>query len=82
MSLRLGGDGAVTHCAIALGGIATKPWRAVVAEAGMIGRPVTPETALAAGRTALAAADPIPDQRFKVALAARVVAKALLNAGA
>lgn len=81
VSLRLDDEGVVTHCAIALGGIATKPWRAAAAEQVMIGKPVTRQTALDAGRLAMAGADPTPDQQFKVSLGARVVAKALIDAG-
>jgi xanthine dehydrogenase YagS FAD-binding subunit len=81
VTLTLDDAGAVTHCAIALGGIATKPWRAVAVEQVMIGKPVTRQTALDAGRLAMAGADPTPDQQFKVSLGARVVAKALIAAG-
>lgn len=82
MSLRLDADGAVARCAIVLGGIATKPWRAVAAEQALLGRQVSRDVALEAGALALEQADPTPDQLFKVALGARVVAKAILEAGA
>lgn len=82
VSLRLDADGKVTQCAIALGGLATKPWRAAAAEQALLGRPVTLDAAMKAGAVALEQADPTPDQRFKVALGARVVAKAILEAGA
>ena len=81
VSLQLDADGKVARCAIVLGGIATKPWRARDAEHALIGQRITPETALAAGQEALFAADPTSDQRFKLALAARAVAKALMDAG-
>jgi xanthine dehydrogenase YagS FAD-binding subunit len=81
VSLTLDKAGAVTRCTIVLGGIATKPWRATAAEKGMIGMPVTPQTALAAGHLALCGANPTPDQQFKLALGARVVAKALMDVG-
>ena len=80
VSLMMDDAGTVTGCAIALGGIATKPWRALAAEAVLTGQTVTPATALRAGRLALAGATPTPDQRFKVELAARVVAKAIIGA--
>jgi xanthine dehydrogenase YagS FAD-binding subunit len=82
VSLQLDADGKVARCIIALGGIATKPWRAVAAEQALLGRPVTPAVAIKAGAVALEQADPTPDQRFKVALGARVVAKAILEAAA
>jgi xanthine dehydrogenase YagS FAD-binding subunit len=81
VTLRLDADGNVTRCAIALGGVATRPWRARAAEDALIGQRLTTETALAAGQAALSTADPTPDQQFKVALAVRVVAKAVLEAG-
>lgn len=82
VSLRLDADGVVTRCAIALGGLATKPWRALAAEQALLGRPVTLDAAMKAGEVALEQADPTPDQRFKLALGARTVAKAILEAAA
>lgn len=81
VSLKLDADGKVARCAIVLGGIATKPWRAKAAEDALIGQRITPEEALATGYLALSGSDPTPDQQFKVALGARVVAKALIEAG-
>jgi xanthine dehydrogenase YagS FAD-binding subunit len=80
VSLHVDAAGRVTRCAIALGGIATKPWRAAAAEEALLGRRVTPAVALKVGGLALEEADPTPDQLFKVALGARVVAKAILEA--
>lgn len=82
VSLTSDAGGTVTRCAIAVGGIATKPWRAAQAEAMMIGQKVTEVTAMAAGRAALSEAMPTADQRFKVDLAIRVIAKAILDAAA
>lgn len=69
--------GTVTRARIALGGVATRPWRAEAAEAALAGKPLTPETALAAGRAALAGAEPGHGNGFKIDLAARTVAEAL-----
>lgn len=80
VSLHLDADGKVARCAIVLGGVATKPWRARAAEDVLTGQRIAPETALAAGQAALSSADPTPDQQFKVALATRVIAKAVLEA--
>lgn len=80
VSLGLDADGRVSRCAIALGGLATKPWRDAAAEQALLGRPVTLGAAMRAGAVALEPADPTPDQRFKVALGARVVARAILEA--
>jgi xanthine dehydrogenase YagS FAD-binding subunit len=73
--------GIVTEARIALGGVATVPWRAPDAEASLIGRPLTPETAAAAGRIALPNARPGRQNRFRIDLAAAAVAEALITAG-
>lgn len=71
---------AVSRCAIVLGGIAAKPWRATGAEAALIGQRVDRSRAIAAGKLAVADANAAPDQQFKISLAARVTAKAILQA--
>lgn len=82
VSLTLDDDRTVTRCAIALGGLATKPWRATTAEAMMIGQTVTEATAAAASRAVLAEATPTPDQSFKVDLACRVMVKLIMEVSA
>ncbi|NTE48124.1 FAD binding domain-containing protein [Agrobacterium pusense] len=65
---------------IALGGVATRPWRAIMAEQSLIGRSLDGDTALAAGRTAFAGAATTAHNAFKTELGARVVADALVAA--
>ena len=72
----------VKHARIALGGVATMPWRAVEAERELAGQPLTPETALAAGRRAFAGAQAGRHNGFKIELGARTVAEALTLAAA
>ena len=72
--------GKVAEARIALGGVATRPWRARGAEQGLIGRAVTPETALAAGFAAFMDAQPGRHNAFRIDLGARTVADALLIA--
>ena len=72
--------GRVTGAHIALGGVGTVPWRSPEAERSLVGRPLTAETALAAGHAALAAAAPGRQNGFKVELGARTVADALMIA--
>lgn len=79
VALDVDGD-AVREARIALGGVATVPWRAREAEAALAGRALTPESALAAGRAAFAGATPGRQNAFKVELGARAVADALLIA--
>lgn len=70
-------DGAVAGVRLALGGVGTRPWRARLAEQALAGRPATPEVfAEAAGRE-LAAAEPRPQNAFKVELAERTIVRAL-----
>ena len=70
----------VGQARIALGGVATKPWRARLAEQGLAGRELTVETALAAGFAAFADARAGRHNAFRIELGARTVADALLTA--
>jgi xanthine dehydrogenase YagS FAD-binding subunit len=73
-------DGRVGECRIALGGVATRPWRASAAERLLSGQPLTDETARAAGEAALAGARAGNLNGFKIELAKRTVADALRSA--
>ncbi|MGB7075618.1 MAG: xanthine dehydrogenase family protein subunit M, partial [Xanthobacteraceae bacterium] len=67
----------IAQARIAMGGVASKPWRAHAAEQILTGaRPDTALFALAAA-AALADAKPSGDNAFKIELARRVVARAL-----
>ncbi|RXD05610.1 xanthine dehydrogenase family protein subunit M [Sphingomonas sp. UV9] len=79
VALEMDGD-TVRQARIALGGVATRPWRASAAEAVLAGQRLTDETALAAGRAALTGARPGLHNGFKIDLAARTVADALMIA--
>lgn len=70
----------VRRAHVALGGVATRPWRAVEAERLLAGQRLTPEIALAAGRAALGDARPGRHNEFKVELGARTVADAVMIA--
>ena len=70
----------VVSARVALGGVATKPWRAADAEQALAGQTLTPDSALAAGHIALRRASPGKANGFKVELAAHTVADALLIA--
>jgi xanthine dehydrogenase YagS FAD-binding subunit len=65
---------------VALGGVATRPWRARDAERLLVGHPLTDAAARAAGDAALAGARPGRDNGFKIELGARTVADALMIA--
>jgi xanthine dehydrogenase YagS FAD-binding subunit len=65
--------GAVKGVRIALGGVATKPWRAWRAEEALRGQPATVDAFRVAADAELAAARPLHDNGFKVELARRTI---------
>jgi xanthine dehydrogenase YagS FAD-binding subunit len=75
-------DGAIHEARIALGGVATTPWRAQDAEAVLIGRTLDEQAASAAADAAFANARPRTDNTYKVALGKRTLVRALLQAAA
>lgn len=70
-------EGAVAEVRLALGGVATKPWRARRAEASLLGQPATEASFAAAARQELAQATPRQQNAFKVELAQRAIVRAL-----
>ena len=77
--------GVVYQAAVALGGVAAKPWRIPGAEAPLLGqRPGTREfdrRAAAVAETLLAGARPFKGNQFKIPLAHRSIVRALQLAG-
>jgi xanthine dehydrogenase YagS FAD-binding subunit len=72
-------DGAVRDVRIALGGVAHKPWQAILAEQALRGAPATAEAFRAAAAAELAAARPLPGNAFKVPLVRNVIVGTLLE---
>lgn len=72
----------IARSRIALGGVATRPWRAPEAERLLAGQRLTPDLARAAGQAAFGAARPGRHNGFKLELGARTLADALLIAAA
>lgn len=72
--------GTIASVRIALGGVATKPWRAQAAEAALIGQPPTADRFARAAAAAVEGAAPRHDNRFKIELARRAVIRALERA--
>jgi len=66
---------------LALGGIATKPWRATAAEQFLVGKKATVATYQAAADIALKDAKPFTYNAFKIELAKRTIISALQNIG-
>jgi xanthine dehydrogenase YagS FAD-binding subunit len=73
-------DGAVGDVRLALGGVATKPWRARRAEQLLVGAPAGRESFAPAAREELAPAAPRRLNAFKVELAQRAMVRALETA--
>jgi xanthine dehydrogenase YagS FAD-binding subunit len=72
--------GTVKEARIALGGVATKPWRARNAEQSLIGKKLTSESAKAAGDIAFTDAKPGRLNQFRIPLGAQTVVDALMIA--
>lgn len=82
VGLELEADGrTIRDVRIALGGIATRPWRARAVEAALVGHTFDEPTIRAASRLAIEGAVDHGENRFKIDLAPRVVARALLTVG-
>jgi xanthine dehydrogenase YagS FAD-binding subunit len=75
-------DGLVRTSRIALGGVATVPWRAKRAEDALRGKAVNGDTAGAAAEAAFAGALPREHNAFKIELGKRTLVRALLGAAA
>jgi xanthine dehydrogenase YagS FAD-binding subunit len=76
VALDVAGD-SIKDARVALGGIATVPWRSREAERALIGQRPAPEVFRAAAEAALAGAVPQPTNRFKIELAKRTLERAL-----
>lgn len=82
VGLALEADGrTIRDVRVALGGVATKPWRAREVEAALRGKPLEPDSVARASRLAVEGAVDHGANRFKIDLAPRVVARAILSMG-
>ena len=70
-------NGIIRNCRLALGGVATKPWRALAAEKVLKGMKAGPETFRAAAEAELKQAVPQKDNAFKIELCKRVIVRSL-----
>jgi xanthine dehydrogenase YagS FAD-binding subunit len=73
-------SGRIRSARIAMGGVAHKPWRAIEAERQLAGADLSDDAFAAAGETAVKGARGRGHNDFKIALAARTVARALTEA--
>lgn len=72
-------DGRVVDARVAVGGVATVPWRLAAVEAALRGAPATEESFEAAASVAAEGARPLSANGFKVPLLQRTVVRALLE---
>jgi xanthine dehydrogenase YagS FAD-binding subunit len=80
--LELEADGrTVRDIRVALGGVATKPWRARAVEQALVGKVLTPEAVEKASRLAMEGAVAHGGNHYKIELAPRVIARAILKMG-
>ena len=64
---------------IVLGGVAPIPWRVPAAESLLIGQRITPELAAQVAETALAGANPLRNNAYKVPLTKTIVRRSVLE---
>jgi len=74
--------GVIKQARVALGGVATKPWRSPEAEQALIGKPANDDTFKAAADAAMAGAKPQKHNAFKIELAKRTIVRALQTVAA
>ena len=80
-AVRLAGGQRIAAARIALGSVAQRPWRLTAAEAELPGTPLTREALTPVIDRAMAEADPLPQNGFKVLMARNAAVRALLAAG-
>jgi len=73
-------DGMIGEARLALGGVATRPWRCHEAEALLVGRRADEAAFTQAADIALAPAQPLAHNAFKVVLARQAIVRALRDA--
>ncbi|HVQ39654.1 MAG TPA: xanthine dehydrogenase family protein subunit M [Pyrinomonadaceae bacterium] len=79
-ALQLGAGKTILQARIVLGGVAPIPWRAVKAEAFLVGKTLTTEVLAEAGKLALDGAAPLEKNAYKVPLTQTMVRRALIRA--
>lgn len=75
-------DGVARHVRIVLGAVAPVPWRVPAAEAILEGQAVTPERAAQVAAAALAGAQPMSGNAYKLDVGGALITRALLTAAA
>ena len=82
VGLELEADGkTIRELRVALGGVATRPWRAREVEIALKGRVLEPETVTRASVLGMEGAVAQADNHYKIDLAPRVIARAIMTLG-
>lgn len=79
VALEMNGD-TVKSARVVLGHVAPVPWISSQAADALVGKKVTPDTAMAAANAAVAQAKPLSRNKYKITLAKAAVKRAVLNA--
>ncbi len=79
VALEMDGE-TVKSARVVLGQVAPVPWVSPEAGQALIGKSITPDTAMAAANAALAGAKPLSRNKYKITLAKVAVKRAVLNA--
>jgi xanthine dehydrogenase YagS FAD-binding subunit len=80
VALRLGPNQAVRESRIVLGGVAPIPWRVPAAEKFLVGKKLTPDVLAETAKIALAQAEPLEKNKYKIPLTQTLVRRALAKA--
>jgi xanthine dehydrogenase YagS FAD-binding subunit len=72
-------NGVVRECRICLGGVSSRPYRSEAAEKALIGKKADEATAKAAAEAALAPAEPMSMNAYKVDLAKAILRRAIMQ---
>jgi len=71
--------GVAKDARVVLGQVATIPWRSAAAEKALVGKPVGPASAEAAGKAAVEGAEPMTDNGYKVDLVTTLVRRTVAS---
>jgi xanthine dehydrogenase YagS FAD-binding subunit len=75
-------DGVIQQARLVLGGVAPVPWRSPQAEAILTGQAPSPAQAARAAEAALATAQPLPHNAFKIDIGRALIARAIMAVAA
>ena len=80
-AVAMGPNKTITEARLVLGAVAPIPWRVPKAESALIGKTLNSEVLMAAAKIALAGAEPLEKNAYKIPLTQTLVRRALAKAG-